>query len=69
MVRVLFFLTRFHVNVARSNGNQHGAPKINACVLCVRVLRLISTDAFLATHVNAHNFLITQTKKRQYIKC
>ena len=26
MVRVLFlFLTRFHVNVARSNGNQQGA--------------------------------------------
>ena len=35
MVRVLFlFLTRFHVNVARSNGNQQGAkifpPKINS---------------------------------------
>ena len=35
MVRVLFlFLIRFHVNVARSNGNQQGAkifpPKINA---------------------------------------
>ena len=35
MVRVLFlFLTRFHVSVARSNGNQQGAkifpPKINA---------------------------------------
>ena len=43
MVRVLFlFLTRFHVNVARSNGNQQGAkifpPEINACVPCVRVL-------------------------------
>ena len=43
MVRVLFlFLTRFHVSVARSNGNQQGAkifpPKINACVPCVRVL-------------------------------
>ena len=43
MVRVLFlFLTRFHVNVARSNGNQQGAkifpPKFNACVPCVRVL-------------------------------
>ena len=43
MVRVLFlFLTRFHVNVARSNGNQPGAkifpPQINACVPCVRVL-------------------------------
>ena len=43
MVRVLFlFLTRFHVNVARSNGNQQDAkifpPKINPCVPCVRVL-------------------------------
>ena len=43
MVRVLFlFLTRFHVNAARSNGNQQGAkifpPKLNACVPCVRVL-------------------------------
>ena len=42
MVCVLFlFLTRLHVNVARSNGNQQGAkiflPKINACVPCVRV--------------------------------
>ena len=43
MVRVLFLLlTRFHVNVVRSNGNQQGAkiltPKINACVPCIRVL-------------------------------
>ena len=39
MFRVLFlFLTRFHVNVARSNGNPTCGPKINACVLCVRVL-------------------------------
>ena len=39
MVRVLFlFLTRFHVSVARGNGNQQGAkifpPKINACDVC-----------------------------------
>ena len=39
MVRVLFlFLTRFHVNVARSMAIQRGAQKIYACVLCVRVL-------------------------------
>ena len=39
MVRVLFlFLTCFHVNVARSNGNPTWRAKINACVLCVRVL-------------------------------
>ena len=37
MVRVLFlFLTCFHVNVARSNGNPTWRAKINACVLCVR---------------------------------
>ena len=40
MVCILFlFLTRFHVNVARSNGNptaiQIFPPKINACVLGV----------------------------------
>ena len=41
MVRVLFlFMACFHVNVARSNGKiiQRGAPKINACVLCIRIL-------------------------------
>ena len=34
MAVVLFlFLTCFHVNIARSNGIQRGAPKINAAVL------------------------------------
>ena len=45
---------------------QHGAPKINACVLFVHVLRLISTDAFLATHVNARNFNHVNKKEARY---
>ena len=53
MVRILFlFLTRFHVNAARSNGNQQGAkifpPKINACVLWVREGHLYEVFLVLA---------------------